>query len=208
VKTQALTWLIMITQQLLKPPKLSLVERVKANLPALLRRPATNAEKPIFDNATQEWIYPDGTRRPLGFTNDRPYSANHGSLSSIWTKHSYSLWIEQVKEKFKVGDYITHRRNPIVPNWCPLAYKIIEIGEIRHLVPFDTARNLPKALTVVLVGSTVPTHWVPDDTRHLTKDELDCDKKILEEMKNDNSKTVEEEFPQREPSTSINPNAV
>lgn len=186
---------MMIATKLLKhrPPTVtSIVGRICSKLPSLLTQQPAPAGKPVFDNDRQLWVFPDGSTRPLGFMS------SGASATNSWTKHSYALWIEQVKEKFKIGQYVTHRKNAISPGWCPLPYKVVGIEEMHRFVTMDIERNLPKALMVCLVGTTTPAYWVPDDARHLTEDEKAKEPTIQRELQNDRSKDTESEFPTRE----------
>lgn len=96
---------------------------------------------------------------------------SHTPLHKTWNKITYSRWIEQVKEKFKKGDWITLRKYPIIMNYCPLTYEIVDIQEIHYEALMDTQRDVPCSLYVRILGTTTPKWVYPDDFRLLTDNE-------------------------------------
>lgn len=92
-------------------------------------------------------------------------------LHKTWPKLKYSMWIEEVKQKFKKGDWICRRHHPSILNYCPTAYEILDIQEIHYEVQMDPIRHIPKALYIKMLGTSYPTWGSPDDFRLLTEDE-------------------------------------
>lgn len=118
-------------------------------------------------------------------------------LFSTWPKLAYAHWIEQVKEKFKKGDFVCDRKIPSVLGRSPLPYYIVDIEEIHLHATMDMDRKIPKAIAVAIVGTSTPTWRVPDDLRHLTEDEISSG----------NLRANKEDFPEPEAQIITNPNA-
>ena len=98
--------------------------------------------------------------------------AKHTPLHKTWNKIAYARWIEQVKEKFKKGDWVTLKRYPIIMNYSPLAYEIVDIQEIHYEAIMDKERDIPCCIYAKILGTTTPKWMCPDDLRLLTDDEV------------------------------------
>lgn len=101
-----------------------------------------------------------------------PSKDNVVPLHKTWDKITYARWIEGVKKVFRVGDFVTHNRNPIWDNYCPVSFKVVAIQELYYEVGMDLTRNKPKALFLRLNDGNGSTWNVPDDFRLLTANEI------------------------------------
>lgn len=135
--------------------------------------------------------------KPQVSGNSSPLPAKIQPLHTTWPKLAYAHWVEQVKETFHKGQYVTFKKNPIILNRCPLPYYIMDIQEMHLFAEMDLERNTPKAIAVAIVGTSTCTWKTPDELRPLTEDEITSGYLRI----------VEKEYPENDSQIITNPNA-
>jgi len=111
---------------------------------------------------------------PLGHIPSTPATKHrsHPKLNHTYTKVEYTRWIEEVKQKYKKGDFIAVRSSPIIMNMAPTCVYVVEdIQELHYEAEMDIMTKTPKALYVQILGTSYPTWRCPEDFRPLAESE-------------------------------------
>jgi hypothetical protein len=90
----------------------------------------------------------------------------------IWDKFTFNKWYEEnVQGHFCVGDLITLKDIPPVPNTIPFHYKITFLHEMWYNVKFNSSNTEPVCLCCTsLGGGTI--NKAPSEMRKLTVEEV------------------------------------
>lgn len=86
-------------------------------------------------------------------------------------KRRFALYIENVRQNFKIGDRITYASIPVVQGELPSAlYELIYIQELWYDVEFDETIQEPRVLLLRNMNYTLQTHVsvASSRMRHLT----------------------------------------
>ena len=91
----------------------------------------------------------------------------------MWDKVQYAKWVETVKAKYKVGDYLCINHSfSYADNRVPFWYKIVDINEIHYTCDWDNYHNEPACLSVISELGIVMKKC-PTGIRKLTDEEVE-----------------------------------
>lgn len=89
-----------------------------------------------------------------------------------WPKLQFSVWIEGLKAKYKVGDLVTMQQIRVIPNVVPMHWEVRYINELHKDCKFDTDIKEPVCISVMYPNG-VTAQKCPATIRKLTKEELE-----------------------------------
>ena len=113
-------------------------------------------------------------RKAVVPVNNVAYPRFHEPARSTWDKITYSKWIETVKEKYKIGDYLCLDHAYVYPDGrLPFWYELVGIEEIHFTAEWDYYHREPACLTV-RTESGMLLKKAPVAVRHLTEEEIVC----------------------------------
>ncbi len=89
-----------------------------------------------------------------------------------WTKLQFTIWIEGIKSTHKIGDLVTLKQIPFIPNKAPFYWKITYINELFADCGFDKDVREPICLTLITEHNIVVSKC-PGVLRKLTPEEIE-----------------------------------